>query len=83
MRTIRLPVYEIVVQLDNDGGGSIECNDILLDNGDINSSPYSAGISAILNMVLDHACAGVDISTPAYLQGLETAIDVVVNEYDK
>lgn len=35
---------------------------------------HNASIDAILNLILSHAVAGVDIETPAYLEGIETAL---------
>jgi hypothetical protein len=29
---------------------------------------------AVLNMILGHACAGIDVSTPAYIEGIETSL---------
>ena len=32
-------------------------------------------IDAITSLILAHACAGVDISTTAYIEGIETAVE--------
>lgn len=34
----------------------------------------AAALSAIEDIVLAHALAGVDVSTPGYLEGVETAV---------
>jgi hypothetical protein len=39
----------------------------------------NAVIDAILSLILAHACAGIDIESPAYLEGIETAFDALVN----
>jgi hypothetical protein len=40
----------------------------------------SIGEDAIESLILAHACAGVDISSPAYLEGVNTALDAISNE---
>ena len=36
---------------------------------------YYAAVDAILSMVLAHACAGVCIQTPEYIQGVNEALE--------
>jgi hypothetical protein len=38
-----------------------------------------AALEAIQNVMLAHAIAGIDIQSPAYLEGIETAVDSVSN----
>lgn len=38
-----------------------------------------AGMDAIESMLLAHAVAGIAVDSPAYLEGLETAIDAIGN----
>ena len=38
------------------------------------------GIDAIESLILAHAVAGIDITTPAYIEGIETAIDAIINK---
>ena len=40
---------------------------------------YRFGIHAIESLILGHAVAGVDITTLAYIQGIETAVDALGN----
>jgi len=40
---------------------------------------YNFACDAIEAMVLAHAIAGIHVESPAYLEGLETAIDAVAN----
>ena len=34
---------------------------------------YNKMMDALKSMILAHACAGIDITTPAYIEGIETA----------
>ena len=40
---------------------------------------YNAAMDGIEAMVLGHACAGIDITTPAYLEGIEFAVQGCAN----
>ena len=84
--TIRLPVYGIVVTLAGEGSGTIaspELTDKSWPEGPFNtsSSDYSAAIDGILSMILATACAGLDITSPAYCEVIETAVEGVTNTY--
>lgn len=37
-------------------------------------------MDAIESMVLAHHCAGIDVSSPAYVEGIETAVDACWNQ---
>ena len=80
-KTIKLDCYGIVIELTGDGGGSI-----ISDLHETETKPfYSAEeldseikrqvfIDGIEALILGHACAGIDITTPAYLEGIESAV---------
>lgn len=42
---------------------------------------YDAGIDALESMILGHACAGIDIESPAYLEGIETAVNALAANF--
>ena len=83
MKQIELPVYGISIRLDEGTlhGASIKSD---MHAGDEGHS-HSAAIDGIEVLILGHAVAGIDIEDPAYLEGIETAVDAVAgyrNEYD-
>ena len=41
-----------------------------------------AAFDAMQSLILGHACAGVDVTSAAYHEGLQTAVDAVLNEFD-
>lgn len=43
------------------------------------SNTWNAAVDAIESLVLAHACAGVDIQSKAYIEGLKTAIEACSN----
>jgi hypothetical protein len=40
---------------------------------------HRAAVDALESIILGHACAGIDISTPAYIEGIETAVQALTN----
>jgi hypothetical protein len=40
---------------------------------------HNAGLDALEGLILAHAIAGIDITTPAYLEGVQTALDALGN----
>jgi hypothetical protein len=49
------------------------------DAGVEDDTEYEAAIDAIESLILAHACAGVDVTTPAYVEGIETAVTTATN----
>ncbi len=64
MKQINMPCYNIKVTIDNDGAGIITSD---LEDGDC--------ICGIESIILAHACAGIDITDPAYIKGIETVVE--------
>jgi hypothetical protein len=79
--TIELPVYGIVLTLDADGNGGTISDDIHEEDEDEDAEMYNCAIDGITSMILAHACAGVDIMSPSYLEGIETAVEAVSNQF--
>lgn len=40
---------------------------------------FNAAIDALEAMILAHACVGIDVASPAYVEGIETAVDAIGN----
>lgn len=80
MKKIELKEYGIVVALDETGGGTIKSK---LKKGcvvgDQDDYRYMAVVDGIESLVLAHACAGIDITSPEYIAGIETAVDAAIN----
>ena len=81
MRVIALPSFGIVVTLGREDGESTpRASTIESDlHGSDETAEEKAAIDAIESMILAHAAAGVDIESPAYMEGIETAFDAVSN----
>lgn len=81
MKEIKLPCHGVIVALTENGEeGTItsDLHEIFLDGnlGGCGNDAYGEGVvRAIENMILGHAIAGIDIESPAYIEGIETAVD--------
>jgi hypothetical protein len=82
MKTIKLPCYGIVVKCDPEKGtGTIKSTMTTGVVYDEDAGILEAAVNTIEAMVLAHACAGVDIEDPSYIEGIETAVEKIHNEY--
>jgi len=78
-RTIRLPIYDIVITLEEDRGSLRSSLNEDAEPGD--DPELTAAFDAIESLVLAHAVAGVNVEDPKYLEGLEVAIEACGNQY--
>lgn len=83
-----LPVYKIEVEVGDDKSGHIssalhDANPFEhITNGDemnIDHDCYETAIDTLEALILAHACEGIDISSPAYVAGINSAVDAVLN----
>ena len=81
-RVIKLPCFDIVVELDSEGSGTITSSlhedSTVLAEEDVE---YHAAIDALESIIMAHAVAGIDIETPAYLEGIETAVNAISHNF--
>jgi hypothetical protein len=40
---------------------------------------FNAAIDGLESVILAHACAGVDVGSPAYVEGIETAVEAIAS----
>jgi hypothetical protein len=78
MKTFKLPVYGIIVKIRKLGLGTIS-SDMKEDCDENEDVELIAAIDAIESIILAHACAGIDISSPQYVKGIETSVETIFN----
>lgn len=87
-KEIKLPVYGIIVTLDADGkGGAIvsELHEELdedVEGGseeDMAHDRHDGAMDGIESLILGHACAGIDIAAPEYVEGIRSAVEACGN----
>jgi hypothetical protein len=81
---IRLPCYGITICLDRNnsrhqpGCGTIT-SDLKEAGSDAKSIKFNAAIDGLESLILAHACAGIDVTSPAYVEGIETTVEAIGN----
>ena len=76
-KTITLDSFGIFVDLDGTGGGEIYSD--LHDDDHEDNTIFNSMMDALESIILAHAIAGIDIESPAYLEGIETAVNACAN----
>ena len=86
-RIFKLPCYGIEVRVNGSTGGiSSDLHEkdpppliqLAEDAEDAeNRALYNAAMDAIESMILAHACAGVNVSMAAYVEGIESAVQAI------
>jgi len=79
---VTIPAFDLVIELGDPDpqrpgtylGGNLLSSDLKVD-GDDGDFRFNLMMDAIESIVLAHACAGVDVCSPAYVEGIETAVD--------
>jgi hypothetical protein len=72
-----IPEYGIEVEVTPNGTGSITSN--MKDDHD--AEEYNAAVDGLEALILGHACAGIDICSPAYITGIRSAWEALVNHF--
>jgi hypothetical protein len=86
IRDIRLPCYGITIRLDlkntadSPGAGTI-ASDLKEPGKSAGDRCYNAAVDGLESLILAHACAGVDVESPAYIEGIETAVEAIFNHF--
>lgn len=85
-RRIRLPCFHITIRLDRDnntkapGSGTIS-SDLKRAGGLAVDRIYNAAIEGFESLIRAHACAGIDVESLAYVEGIETAVEAIANHH--
>lgn len=87
-RTIRLPCYGITIRLeDGNTEGQPGCGTITSElkaaeedaEEDAEAARFHAAMDGLESLILAHACAGMDVQSPAYIEGIKTAVEAISN----
>mgnify|MGYP001212162209 CR=1 FL=1 len=75
-KTIKLLVYGLTINL-NHGGGTILSD---LKSGNEDNEAFCSAMDGLEALILGHAIAGIDITSPAYMEGIDAAVDAINNQ---
>ena len=83
-KEIRLPCFGITIRLDCEPAGERPATGTIV--SDLHEPgrgrmvrQFNAAIDALEAMILAHACVGIDVASPAYVEGIETAVEAIGN----
>ena len=74
MKTYTIPEFGITVTVDG-GAGTIESDLKRHMIGDDGYEMIEDQVLALESLILGHACAGIDVAAPAYVQGLRSSLE--------
>ena len=82
MKIIKLSCFGIVINIEGEeeavrGAISSDLHDDGPEGED--NTLYYAALDGIESMILAHAMAGIDVECPAYIEGIETAVEAAAN----
>jgi len=86
LQPIPLPCYGITLYPTGDGAAGISSDLHWIEgeehpDGEIGAAMVDAALNAVESLILAHYCAGVDVASPAYIEGIETTIQAIDNYY--
>jgi hypothetical protein len=83
MKTYLIPEFGVTVTVLN-GAGTIESKlkeHLIGDTPTPNDFELIGAVDALEALILAHACAGIDVAAPAYVQGLRSSLEAIANHY--
>ena len=75
---IRLPIYDIVITMDDEPAGRGRSGDIGTNFPKDADPDQRIMVEGMERLILAHACSGVDVSAPAYIEGIQAAVEHVL-----
>lgn len=81
METLALNVFGIEITWDGKERGAASITSTMKEADTPNNHAFNTGVDAIESMVLAHF-VGLDVTEPAYLEGIETAYLALVNKVE-
>ena len=82
--TIRLPCYGMTIRLVRPNtvgkpGSGVIISDLRGSGHTAAARVHNAAIDGLESLILAHTCAGIDVASPAYVEGIETAVEAIAN----
>jgi hypothetical protein len=82
----RLPCFGITIRLDRKNSGKTPgagyiTSDLKTLGKTARDRLHNAAIDGLESLILAHACTGVNVESPAYVEGIETAVDAITNQF--
>ncbi|MEZ9708648.1 hypothetical protein AB4254_08250 [Vibrio breoganii] len=82
MNTINLGVYGIIItHCPNDIKGCAIVSEMKEPEDVLDNAEFNAGVDGLESLILAHFGAGIDIKSPEYIEGIETAYTALGAHY--
>ncbi|MFV8385223.1 hypothetical protein ACNO5E_14135 [Vibrio parahaemolyticus] len=83
METLELGIYGIIISYNSeeDKGGCAITSEMKEKPETEANAHYNAAVDGIESMILGHFSAGIDVKSPAYLEGIETAANAIGHHF--
>lgn len=82
MQTLNLNCFGLQITWNGTDRGGAAIISTMKEEDTAQNEQFNAGVDALESLVLAHFCAGIDVASPAYLQGIETAYEQLGNHID-
>lgn len=79
MSEIKTKCFGITITFDDNNKQAASITSDMLDDTEKDNEAFKAAIDALEAITLAHFCSGIDITSPAYLEGIETAYEAITN----
>ncbi|EGQ8101911.1 hypothetical protein MW344_003742 [Vibrio parahaemolyticus] len=76
MKIIELGIYGIEISHHSDAHGCAITSQ-MKEPDSLENEAFNAAVDGLESIILGHFAAGVDVTTTAYLEGIETAYDAI------
>lgn len=87
MKTYTIPKYGITVNVCSDSGANVGeitselTKHVIGDEPTANDFELKGAVNAIESLIVAHACSGIDVASKAYVEGLDSALEAIANNY--
>ena len=82
LNTITTQCFGITITFDPNNRESAAITSDMSDDKLSSEHPFNVSVDAIESLILAQFAAGIDIETPAFLEGVEVAYTAIANRYD-
>lgn len=82
LSTLELNVFGITLTWAGQNREGAIITSTMREESTVENELFNSGVDAIESLILAHFCAGIDVSTPGYLEGIESAYQALGNNID-
>jgi hypothetical protein len=83
MKTLNTNCYGISISSDPSNKSGASISSAMKKQDTLENKTFNTAVDGLESIILAHFCAGLDITSPAYLEGIETAYQALGNNIDE